>query len=293
MHMNEDTQHMEHSPSSIHALSESRLQRDLEDSSPESEDFNQGGGRDVCATKAISSRPRCHTVIPDWPEHVKFDEKEEAIAFDVDGKRHLVKGRVQPRDVWNDRGLRYFVQFNEFNQPLRKGGCILVSFLGDVAKRETFCPVGVSSCHKLKKKMKADIVILVRKLSKLGKDARASLRHAHFSGAKSFANRRAELEKEKGKFSKLDFYKSVYTKKDGSFKDGTLSQQFLEDANNKVKECLASSSSKSRVDIENKVFDDLMHNGEKGSSYVNHSAIEMENLKAEFSAVKKQNEDLR
>ncbi|KAL2922858.1 Zygote defective protein 12, partial [Bienertia sinuspersici] len=319
MHMNEDTQHMEQSPSSIHALSESRLQRDLEDSSSESEDFNQGGGRDVCATKAISSRPRRRIVIPDWPEHVKFDEKEEAIAFDVDGKHHLVKGPVQPRDVWNDRGLRYFVQFNEFNQPLRKGGCILVSFLGDVAKRETFCPVGVSSWHKLKKKMKADIVILVRKLSKLGKDARASLGHAHFSGAKSFANRRAELEKEKGKFSELDFYKSVYTKKDGSFKEGTLSQQFLEDANNKVKECLASSSSKSRVDIENEVFDDLMYNGEvpkrplnygfgvkqsdifgvqgllrkKGSSYVNHSAIEMENLKAEFSAVKKQNEDLR
>ncbi|KAL2942332.1 Uncharacterized protein RDABS01_030682 [Bienertia sinuspersici] len=146
MHMNEDTQHMEQSPSSIHALSESRLQRDLEDSSSESEDFNQGGGRDMA-------------------EHVKFDEKEEAIAFDVDGKHHLVKGPVQPRDVWNDRGLRYFVQFNEVNQPVRKGGCILVSFLGDVVKRETFCPVGVSSWHKLKKKMKADIVILVRMVS--------------------------------------------------------------------------------------------------------------------------------
>ncbi|KAL2903683.1 RNA-directed RNA polymerase 2a [Bienertia sinuspersici] len=114
------------------------------------EDFNQGGGGDVCATKAISSGPRCHTVIPDWPEHMKFDEKEEAIAFDVDGKRHLVKGPVQPRDVLNDRGLRYYVQFNDFNQPLRKGGSIVVSFLGDVAKRETFCPVGVSSWHKLK-----------------------------------------------------------------------------------------------------------------------------------------------
>ncbi|KAL2942114.1 5-methyltetrahydropteroyltriglutamate--homocysteine methyltransferase [Bienertia sinuspersici] len=163
MHMNEDTLHMERSPPSIHALSESRLERDLEDSSSESEDFNQGGDRDVCATKAISSRPRRRIIVPDWPEHVKFDEKEEAIAFDVDGKRHLVKGPVQPRDVWNDRGLRYYVQFNDFNQPLRKGGSILVSFLGDVAKRETFCPVGVSSWHKIKKKMKADIVILVRK----------------------------------------------------------------------------------------------------------------------------------
>ncbi|KAL2899782.1 Trophoblast Kunitz domain protein 1 [Bienertia sinuspersici] len=126
-------------------------------------------------------------------------------------------------------------------------------------------------------------------------------------------------EKEKGKFSELDFYKSVYTKKDGSFKEGTLSQQFMEDANNKVKECLASSSSKSRVDIENEVFNNLIYNGEvpkrpfnyasgvkqsdifgvqgllrkEGSSYVNHSAVQMENLEVEFSAVKKQNEDLR
>ncbi|KAL2930118.1 GTPase Obg, partial [Bienertia sinuspersici] len=330
MHMNEDTLHMERSPLSIHALSESSLEPDLEDSSSESEDFNQGGDRDVCATKAISSRPRRRIIVPDWPEHVKFDEKEEAIAFDVDGKRHLMKGLVQPRDVWNDRGLRYYIQFNDFNQPLRKGGSILVSFLGDVAKRETFCPVGVSSWHKIKKKMKDDIVILVRKhfvipdgelfdkailrrtskywknyryflrenyfdpisrtddqnydnrpdgvsrqnwtnlvdywyspefqkLSKLGKDARASLGHAHFS---------------------------VYTKKDGSFKEGTLSQQFL-DANNKVKECLASSSSKSRVDIENEQSDIFGVQGllrKKGSSYANHSAIEMENLKAEFSA---------
>ncbi|KAL2897658.1 Reelin [Bienertia sinuspersici] len=258
MHMNEDTQHMERSSSSIHTVSESRLQCDLKDSSSESEDFNQGGGIDVCAIRAISSRPRHRTVIPDWPEHVKFNEKEEAIAFDGEGKRHLVRGPVQPTNVWNDRGLRYYVQFNDFNQPLRKGESILVSFLGDVAKRETFCPVGVLSWHKLKKKMKDDIVILVR----LGKDARASLGHAHFSGATSFANRRAELE----------------------------------DTNNKVKECLASSSSKSRVDIENEQSDIFGVQGllrKEGYSYVNHSAIEMENLKVEFSVVKKKNEDLR
>ncbi|KAL2898182.1 Succinate dehydrogenase flavoprotein subunit [Bienertia sinuspersici] len=217
MHMNEDTLHIEQSPPSIHALSESRLERDLQDSSSESEDFNQGGGRDVCATKAISSRPRRRIIVPNWPEH----------------------GPVKPRDVWNDRGLRYHVQFSDFNQSLRKGGSILVSFIGDVVKRETFCPVGVSSWHKLNRKMKVDI-----------------------------------------------------------------------DANNKVKEYLASSSSKSRVDIKNEVFNDLMYNGEvpkhplnygfgvkqsdifgvqgllrkEGSSYVNHSAVEMESLKVEISA---------
>jgi hypothetical protein len=34
-------------------------------------------------------------------------------------------------------------------------------------------------------------------------------------------------EKKKGKFSELDFYKEVYTKKDRSFKEGTLSSHFL------------------------------------------------------------------
>ncbi|KAL2930858.1 Protein zntB [Bienertia sinuspersici] len=358
MHMNEDPLHMERSTPSIHALSESRVERDLRDSLFESEDFNQGGGRDVCATKAISSRPRRRIIVPVWPEHVKFDEKKEAIAFaNVDGKRHLVKGLIQPKDVLNDKGLRYYVQFNDFNQPLRKGGSILVSFLGEVAKRETFCPFGVSSWHKLMKKMKADIVILVRlckhfvipdgelfdkpilkRTSKNWKNYRFFLRENYFdpitrTDDQNNDNRPDGVSKqnwtnlvdywyspefqEKGKFSELDFYKSVYTKKDGSFKEGTLSQQFMEDVNNKVKEFLASSSSKSRVDIENEVLNDLMYKGEvpkrllnydfgveqsdifgvqglfrkDGSSYVNHSAVEMENLKIEFSAVKKQNED--
>ncbi|KAL2938489.1 Portal protein, partial [Bienertia sinuspersici] len=40
-----------------------------------------------------------------------------------------------------------------------------------------------------------------------------------------------------------------------------------EDVNNNVKEYLASSSSKLRVDIENEVFDDLMYNGEVPINY--------------------------
>ncbi|KAL2936792.1 Heme oxygenase 1 chloroplastic, partial [Bienertia sinuspersici] len=207
--------------------------------------------------------------------------------------------------------------------------------------------------------MKADIVILVRKhfmipdgelfdkailkrTSKYWKNYRYFLRENYFipltrTDDQNYDNRPDEVskqnwtnlvnywyspefqEKEKGKFNEIDFYESVYTKKDGVFKEGTLSQQFMEDANNKVKECLASSSSKSRVDIENEVFNDLMYNGEvpkhplnyvfgvkqsdifwvqgllrkEGSSYVNHSAVELENLKVTFSVVKKQNEDLQ
>ncbi|KAL2905735.1 Adenylosuccinate synthetase 2 [Bienertia sinuspersici] len=263
------------------------------------------------STKAISSRPQRRTVIPDWPEHVKFDEKEEAIAFDGEGKRHLVRGPVQPKDVWSDRGRS-----------------ILVSFLRDVAKRETFYPVGVSSWHKLKKKMKADIVILVRKhfvipdielfdkvilkrTSKYWKNYRYFLRENYFdpmtrTDDQNYDNRPDGVFKQN--WTNLVDY-CLY-QEGWKFQGGhTISA---------IHECLASSS-KSRVDIENEVFNDLMYNGEvpkrplnygfgvkqsdifgvqgllrkEGSSYVNHSAIEMENLKVEFPAIKKQNEDLR
>ncbi|KAL2932477.1 Thymidylate kinase [Bienertia sinuspersici] len=267
MHMNEDTQHVERSPPSTHAVSESRLEHDLEDSPSESEDFNQGG--------------------------------------DLDGKRHLVKGPVQPRDVWNDRGLRYHVQFNDFNQPLRKGGSILVSFLGDVAKREAFCPIGkhfvIPDGELLDK-------AIVKHTSKYWKNYRYFLRENYFdpmtrTDDQNYDNRPDGVSKQNWT-NLVDYW---------------YLPEFREDANNKVKECLASSSSKSRVDIENEVFNDLMYNGEvpkrplnygfgvkqsdifgvqgllrkEGSSYVNHSAVELENLKVAFSDVKKQNEDLQ
>ncbi|KAL2899788.1 hypothetical protein RDABS01_024870 [Bienertia sinuspersici] len=136
MHMNEDKQHME-DLHRHHAVSESRLQRDLETHHLKVKTSTKEVVGCTCKLKQYLQDLDV-VLYPRLAEHVKFDEKEEAIAFgkhDVDGKCHLVRGPVQPRDVWNDR---------------------------DIAKRETFCPVGVSSWHKLKKKMKADIVILVR-----------------------------------------------------------------------------------------------------------------------------------
>uniref|UniRef100_A0A803N646 Uncharacterized protein n=1 Tax=Chenopodium quinoa TaxID=63459 RepID=A0A803N646_CHEQI len=221
----------------------------------------------------------------DEPESQSESEKE-LTESDVDGTRHLVKGSVQPRDVWNNApGFRYFVQFNEFNQPLHKGGSILVSFLGDIAKREEFCPVGILIWHKLSSNMRGNIVNLVQKMSELGKAARASQVLVRKSGAKSFANRRA----------------------------------ILEDAIKKVQESLDySSSSIPKVDIENEVFNQLMYQGEipkrplnygfgvmqsdifgveghlrkEGSYYVNNSDMEVEKLKVALLDMKKQNEDV-
>ncbi|XP_056685872.1 uncharacterized protein [Spinacia oleracea] len=98
-----------------------------------------------------------------------------------------------------------------------------------------------------------------------------------------------------------------------------LNHEIIEDANKKVQENLASSSSsKPVIEIENAVFNELMYKGEvpkrplnygfgvkqsdifgvegllrkEGSSYVNNNAMEVENMKGEISVVKKQNEDL-
>uniref|UniRef100_A0A803LH70 Topo IA-type catalytic domain-containing protein n=1 Tax=Chenopodium quinoa TaxID=63459 RepID=A0A803LH70_CHEQI len=126
-------------------------------------------------------------------------------------------------------------------------------------------------------------------------------------------------KKQKGDFSELEFFKSVYSEGDGSFKEGTTSRQFVEDATKKVQESLDNSSSSiPKVDIENEVFNQLMYQGEipkrplnygfgvkqsdifgveghlrkEGSYYVNNSDMEVEKLKVALLDMKKQNEDL-
>ncbi|CAO2826109.1 unnamed protein product [Amaranthus hypochondriacus] len=156
-----------------------------------------------------------------------------------------------------------------------------------------------------------------KKYSNIGKQAREALGHVHRSGPTSFANQRVHLEKEKGTFSELEFYERVYSKKDGSFKGGTLSQKFMDKAKTKVIETLACSS-KSQVDIENSVFDELMYGGKSPKRPLNHgfgvkksdiygvqssvghgrrdhvniSATKIANLEAKLKSVSEENETL-
>ncbi|KAH9623039.1 hypothetical protein KSS87_011916 [Heliosperma pusillum] len=69
---------------------------------------------------------------------------------------------VQPHDVWCAKGVRYCVTFNEFRQPLKKGGHILVSFIGDMARKERFCPIRETNWHHVPEKFKVDIVKCIR-----------------------------------------------------------------------------------------------------------------------------------
>lgn len=80
-------QQMERSPEPYHAESYQRENHSSEYLSSESVDLNEDGNRGTSAKKAIASRPRRRTVVPNWPENVKFDEKEEVIAFGKHVKR--------------------------------------------------------------------------------------------------------------------------------------------------------------------------------------------------------------
>lgn len=80
----------------------------------------------------------------------------------VDGNYQLVSGPLQSIDIWNSVGVKYFVQFNEFHQPIRKGGDLLVKFLGFIAKMEIYCPVGEKTWHWVDKGLKGDIIKKIR-----------------------------------------------------------------------------------------------------------------------------------
>ncbi|KAL2892640.1 hypothetical protein RDABS01_008549 [Bienertia sinuspersici] len=85
-----------------------------------------------------------------------------AARINANGKVELVSGPIQPIDVLSSNGRRYFVEFNELHQPLRKGGHILVKFLGYIAKMGNYCPLGALTWHKVEKKLKCDIIVKMR-----------------------------------------------------------------------------------------------------------------------------------
>ncbi|KAK9666055.1 hypothetical protein RND81_14G156600 [Saponaria officinalis] len=74
----------------------------------------------------------------------------------------MISDSIQPPDIWHSNGVKYFVSFNEFYQPIKKGGHILVRFIGDVAKTERFCPIReINWCH-VNAQLKVDIIKLIR-----------------------------------------------------------------------------------------------------------------------------------
>ncbi|KAL2906369.1 Phosphoinositide phosphatase SAC8 [Bienertia sinuspersici] len=124
------------------------------------------------------------------------------VVVDANGKVELVSAPIQPIDVLSSNGRRYFVEFNELHQPIRKGGHILVKFLGFIAKMGNYCPLGELTWRKVKDKLKFDILKKMRV--------------------------RISYEAEHGKLMGLiEAWERSHVRKDGSFVEGTVTADFL------------------------------------------------------------------
>ena len=81
------------------------------------------------------------------------------IVIDDEENEEMVSGSILPRDLLNHKkGMRFCVAFNNYNQPIRKGGYFFVRFLGYIARQERFYPIGTTSKHKFNKTYQADII---------------------------------------------------------------------------------------------------------------------------------------
>ncbi|KAL6550509.1 hypothetical protein OROMI_020997 [Orobanche minor] len=279
----------------------------------------------------------------DWPSRIKVVRKDEKVmAIDANGNNKMIASPIHPRDIFKQNELRYFVNFNEYKQPIGRSGQVLVKFLSHVSNIERFCPIGEINWHFVNKTLKADIIVLVRSkfvlppgdvynkkalirtakywrdykhelkkrfnpekrsieeiyndvpeghprfswmklvdhwhspkgqdLSAKGKTARACQDLPHTTGSISFANVREEFKRiEKRLPSNMELFEQTHTPKNGIFPDNSLSKEFLVEANAKVIERLANSSpSKSRIDIENDVFNDLMYENDNPKRLVGY-----------------------
>ncbi|KAL2904981.1 Glutamine synthetase [Bienertia sinuspersici] len=108
-----------------------------------------------CFPTVIKSR----SWILDKPE---FDDIEDVVTIDVKGNHSLVSGSTQDVGIWNNNGVRYYVQFNELYQPIQKGGQLLVKLIGSIAKQERFYPVGELDWHHIDEVLLADMINEIR-----------------------------------------------------------------------------------------------------------------------------------
>ncbi|KAJ8441793.1 hypothetical protein Cgig2_021483 [Carnegiea gigantea] len=127
--------------------------------SSQSQSNDKGKGHVGGKQKKLSTSKSTRSSQSSWKDNIQFDAKEEVLTIDDQGNKEVIKGSILPRDVMNyKQGVRFCVAFNNCNQPIRKGGYIFVRFLGYIARLERFCPIGTISWHKLDKTYKADII---------------------------------------------------------------------------------------------------------------------------------------
>ncbi|KAL2924266.1 SAGA-associated factor 73 [Bienertia sinuspersici] len=252
--------------------------------------YMQQQGSEQTRDKSNSSKSfktRLPFKIDGWPTDVEYDAKEEVLTVDANGKLQFVSGSIQPIDILSNNGVKYYVEFNEFHQPIRKGGHILEHFIiPDDEVYDTLAQQRVGKCwrhykHELQKTFfqphkktheqhydlvpsghsRSDWIKLVdhwffpkgQKLSQIGKEARSLQCQVHTMGSNSYANLRADYEAEHGKkMGLVEAWERRHMRKDGSF----------DDAKAKVESLKLANSSCSSVDVEDEAFHDLMNGGD-------------------------------
>jgi hypothetical protein len=73
-----------------------------------------------------------------------------------------MEGIIVSKHVWClPPGRRIIMHFNEYDQPVRKGGLVLVHFLSDLSKDGSLCPLGANNWKRVDNHYKERIIKLV------------------------------------------------------------------------------------------------------------------------------------
>ncbi|KAJ8441165.1 hypothetical protein Cgig2_024894 [Carnegiea gigantea] len=239
---------------------------DLARSSP-SQSIDKEKGHVGGKQKKISMSKSTRSSRLSWKDNIQFDAKEEVLTIakflyifwptnqnwfwkmfsnNDQGNEEVINRSILHRDVMNyKQAVRFCVAFNNYNQPIRKGGYIFVRFLGYIARLERFCPIGTSSWHKLNKTYKAGIVEMVRVRLWLKLVEMHELRKRVVIQLVLLVTLKSELT-----FLLIIFILISL-------------KLWWNEASAKVQERLLSSSpSKTQVEIENELFDELMYEEE-------------------------------
>ncbi|KAL2937733.1 Mitochondrial inner membrane protease ATP23, partial [Bienertia sinuspersici] len=188
-------------------------------------------------------------------QKTNFDDKDEVLTIDAKGNTTLVNGTILPIDVWSKNGVNYFVKFNDLCQPIRKGGHILIRFIGMMVKIETHCLVGEEDWHAIDNRIKGTIVTDKRNLSEYGKKARAFLNKYHRFGSNIFVNQQADYEDENSeKISLLALWIKSHI--------GKIEAFFVDDVKFKVGQLRLKYHTKSELELENEAFEETMYQDE-------------------------------
>ncbi|KAL2894671.1 DNA replication licensing factor mcm4, partial [Bienertia sinuspersici] len=216
-----------------------------------------------------SFKTRLPFKIDGWPTDVEYDAKEEVLTVaDANGKLQFVSGSIQPIDILSNNGVKYYVEFNEFHQPIRKGGHILVRFLGYIAKMAHYCPIGAITWHDVEKNLKVHIVNKMREHFIIPDDEVYDTLAQQRVG-KCWRHYKHELKKtffqpdKKTHEQHYDLVPSGHSRSDWiKLVDHWFSPKGQDDAKAKVESLKLANSSCSSVDVEDEPFHDLMNGGD-------------------------------